>query len=260
MTSNKDIIHFKRERKSTMKVLSIGNSFSQDAHKWLHKLAELNGIHMETLNLYVSGCSLQTHWYNVENDIADYDFEPNGTKAPWKISIAGALKITDWDIVTVQQVSGDSGLPETYEPYLSDLVKLIRSMQPKAKIWFHQTWAYEVDSQHGDFPNYDCDQQKMYACIVSTSEAMAASIGAPIIPVGTVIQKLRQSVPAFDYQNGGRSLCRDTYHLTYDYGRLAAAAVWLRTLTGRTVEVTEFEDFDSDLLQAILAVVNDITA
>ena len=38
-----------------MKVLSIGNSFSQDAHKWLHKLAELNGVEMETLNLCNSG-------------------------------------------------------------------------------------------------------------------------------------------------------------------------------------------------------------
>ena len=44
-----------------MKVLSIGNSFSQDAHKWLHKLAELNGVEMETLNLCNSGCDL--HFY-----------------------------------------------------------------------------------------------------------------------------------------------------------------------------------------------------
>ncbi len=43
-----------------MKVLLIGNSFSRDAHKWLHQLAKRNGIEIETLNLYISGCSLQT--------------------------------------------------------------------------------------------------------------------------------------------------------------------------------------------------------
>lgn len=31
-----------------MKILFIGNSFSQDAHKWLHKLAKANGVEFET--------------------------------------------------------------------------------------------------------------------------------------------------------------------------------------------------------------------
>lgn len=36
-----------------MKILSIGNSFSQDAHKWLHKLAKVNGVEFEIANLYI---------------------------------------------------------------------------------------------------------------------------------------------------------------------------------------------------------------
>ena len=61
-----------------MKVLSIGNSFSQDAHKWLHKLAENNGVDLETVNLYIGGCSLGTHWKNAKENNADYEFELNG--------------------------------------------------------------------------------------------------------------------------------------------------------------------------------------
>lgn len=239
-----------------MKVLSIGNSFSQDAHKWLHQLAKLNGIDMQTLNLYIGGCSLEMHWQNIENNAEAYDFEPNGIRTSWKISIEAALKLTDWDIVTVQQVSGKSGLPETYEPYLSGLVALIQKLQPKAKIWFHQTWAYEMDSQHSSFVNYDCDQDKMYNSIVVTTEMMAMSIGAPLIPAGRLIQQLRRTLPEFDYAGGGLSLNRDGYHMTYDYGRFAVAALWLRTLTGITVQAEEFEDFDPALLQKILAVVN----
>ena len=53
-----------------MKVLSIGNSFSQDAHKWLHKLAENNGVDLETVNLYIGGCSLETHWKNAKENNA----------------------------------------------------------------------------------------------------------------------------------------------------------------------------------------------
>ena len=51
-----------------MRILSIGNSFSQDAHKWLNKLASDNGIELENVNLYIGGCSLETQWYNFKND------------------------------------------------------------------------------------------------------------------------------------------------------------------------------------------------
>ena len=36
-----------------MKILSVGNSFSQDAHRWLHHIAGLSGVSMETVNLYI---------------------------------------------------------------------------------------------------------------------------------------------------------------------------------------------------------------
>ena len=38
-----------------MKILSVGNSFSQDAHRWLHHIAGLSGVSMETVNLYIGG-------------------------------------------------------------------------------------------------------------------------------------------------------------------------------------------------------------
>lgn len=239
-----------------MKVLSIGNSFSQDAHKWLHQLAEMNGVDMQTLNLYIGGCSLERHWQNVENNAEAYDFEPNGIGTTWKISIEAALNLTAWDIITVQQVSGKSGMPESYEPYLSDLVALIRKLQPNAELWFHQTWAYETDSQHAAFENYGRSQQQMFDRLVAASEAAAKSINAKLIPAGKLIQTLRETVPEFDYAKGGLSLCRDGYHMTYDYGRFAVAALWLPTLTGITVEASEFENFNPVLIQKILAVVN----
>ena len=77
-------------------------------------------------------------------------------------------------------------------------------------------------------------------------------IGGEIIPSGTVIQKLRETVPEFDYKNGGMSLNRDGFHLSLDYGRFAAAATWLYTLTGIKPQVDRFEDFDTELLNKII--------
>lgn len=239
-----------------MKILSIGNSFSQDAHGWLHKLAAQQGVDLDTVNLYIGGCSLETHWKNVVENNACYSLEPNGEAGVREIGILQALEMDDWDVVTVQQVSHFSGMPETYEPYLSNLVDTVRKLRPNAKILFHQTWAYETDSWHDGFANYNNDQRQMYDRLVAASAEASKRIHAEQIPVGTVIQLLRENIAEFDYAKGGHSLCRDGFHLTLDYGRYAAAATWFVALTGRKIVATEFEDFDLSLLQKITAIIN----
>ena len=83
----------------------------------------------------------------------------------------------------------------------------------------------------------------------------ARLIGAEIIPVGDAIQYLRENVKEFDYSAGGLSLCRDGFHLSLLYGRFAAAAVWYKTLTGKTADIKAFArqntEFDAALLDAI---------
>lgn len=240
-----------------MKVLSIGNSFSEDAHKWLHKLAKANGVEIETVNLFIGGCSIETHWKNAKENNAHYELQINGGENEKKISITEALELKKWDIITVQQVSSLSGMYETYEPYLSSLVSVVRKAQPDAKIYFHQTWAYETDSDHGGFVNYNNNQAEMYRRIIETSENAARAINAELIPSGKVIQTLRKTVPEFNYKNGGLSLCRDGFHLSWDYGRFAAAAIWLHTITGKKINVSNFENFNPELLKKIICVVNE---
>ena len=127
---------------------------------------------------------------------------------------------------------------------------------PEVKIYFHQTWAYETDSEHSGFISSNNDQKQMYNSVLQASEKASMLIDAQIIPVGGVVQFVRENVPEFDYANGGVSLCRDGFHLSYDYGRFLAAAVWLRTLTGINISVEKFEDFDASVLEKLLDVVN----
>lgn len=241
-----------------MKILSIGNSFSQDAHKWLHKLAKDNDVNLETVNLYIGGCSLKMHWDNIQTNSADYDYEPNGNCGERKISIAEALKLKKWDIITLQQVSEQSGIYETYEPYLSSLVSIIKKDQPDAEIYFHQTWAYEVDAVHSGFANYNNNQNEMYQRIKEISKIASHSINAKLIPSGEIIQTLRETIPEFNYKNGGLSLCRDGFHLSLDYGRFAAAAIWLRTITGKEIKASSFKDFNPNYIAKIISVVNKV--
>ncbi len=241
-----------------MKVLSIGNSFSQDAHKWLHTLANQNGFDVQTTNLYIGGCSLKTHWENIVEDNSYYDLEINGGQSIAKISIDSALKRDKYDIITLQQRSGLSGMWESYTPYLSNIAIVVRELQPDAKLYFHETWAYESDSTHADFVNYNNNQAEMYKRIIDASIKAADEIDAEIIPTGAVIQKLRSTVSEFDYKNGGISLCRDGFHLSYDYGRYAAAATWLRAICQRNISAFSLEDFNLELLQKIIRISNSV--
>ena len=67
-----------------MKVLAIGNSFSNDAMRYLHGIAKADGVDMKTVNLFIGGCPLSRHYANIHNDAADYDFEFNGVRTAHK--------------------------------------------------------------------------------------------------------------------------------------------------------------------------------
>ena len=221
-----------------MKILSIGNSFSQDAQKWLYDVCKSAGKDIYNVNLYYGGCSLYAHWKFYEEDRADYDYEIKGEPAR-KISLREALAMEEWDVITFQQASYESGRADKYQPFLCDLYKIVKEACPNAKFYIHKTWAYEIDYDSELFDFYNRDQKCMYEKLCEAYDLAAESIGADIIPSGDVIQYLRDNTKEFDYKNGGLSLNRDGFHLTLGYGRYAAALTWYcKLFGGKTADVT----------------------
>lgn len=215
-----------------IKILSIGNSFSQDSTALLQLLTDK----IKVRNLYIGGCSLDMHAANIENDAAKYEFQENGEKMQNAlVSIKEALTCDKWDYITVQQVSGRSGIFDSFYPYLDKLLEYIRKYSD-AEIVLHETWSYETDSAHPDFAAYNSDREQMAQAIKETYERVAAKENLRIIRVGEAVQNLRAK-PSFDYKNGGLSLNRDGFHLSLSYGRLLAASVWCKFFTG---EIPQF--------------------
>lgn len=241
-----------------MKILSIGNSFSVDAHAYLHTLAKERGIDIKAVDLAIGGCSLETHWNNIENNKPEYlNIVNDGGWDNPRVTVDEVIKSEEFDVVTLQQVSHFSGKYETYWPYLDNIVSYVRKHQPNAKLYFHRTWAYEIDSQHSEYYLYDKDQKKMYEALVEASERASVKIGATLIKSGDVIQKMREQIPEFDYKNGGESLCCDGFHMSHTYGRYAVAMTWLATLTGKKAEPMPFKDLSLDLISKICDVINE---
>lgn len=241
-----------------MKILAIGNSFSEDALAYLHDMAAADGRAVECVNLSIGGCSLQRHCENIDRDAPDYSYQKNGTDTGRKTSIREALR-EPWDCITIQQASHDSGIPETYTPYLEKLLSYIRGNSKDTPIYFHQTWAYEIDSPHEAFTRYHRNQMEMYDALSVISDQIHRKFLLPIIPSGEVIQALRQ-LPPFDYANGGSSLCKDGYHMEPIYGRYAVAAVWYRMLQRADLRENTFvssEAAEAGILERIRELVMD---
>jgi hypothetical protein len=220
-------------------ILAIGNSFSQDATAYLYSIAKEAGKEIKVVNLYIGGCSLETHWRNIINNAALYDYELNGQNTGRKISITEALMEEFWDYVTLQQVSGASGLLDTFYPYITNISDCVRHYAPAAEQLLHQTWAYELDSDHPHFINYDKNQSKMFIAIEGAYQSLTARCPLGLIPSGQVIQRLRSN-PVFDYGKGGISLCRDGFHLDLVYGRYAIAATWFEFILKESILENSF--------------------
>ena len=224
-----------------MNVLFIGNSFSQDATRYLH---QISNDEIFVRNLYIGGCSLETHVTNVKEANPYYEYQKNGRKLKMT-SINDALKKKKWDYISIQQVSQFSGMVETYEPFTEFLINYIKENCPKAKIVLHRTWTYSDDSGHGGFANYDRDRSKMYNAIIDATEKIAEKYSLPIIPSGNAIEKGRE-LPEFDVSKGGVCLNRDGFHLTLDYGRYLAGLTLFKFFTGKSATTVTYEPDDTD--------------
>ena len=223
-----------------MNILSIGNSFSQDAQRYLHRIAKADGYAINTFNLYIGGCPLSLHYRNMLSEERAYTLEMNGESTGFKISLKEALLNRDWDIVTVQQVSGKSPCYATYQPYLDNIVEYVRHCVPKAKIAIHQTWAYEQDSQRLNIELGYKNHIDMFNDIKVSYEKAAKETNADfIIPSGEVFQKLIAS--------GIEKVHRDTFHASYGLGRYALGLLWYAILTGNDIKSNTFSDFDEEI-------------
>lgn len=162
--------------------------------EYLDELAKAAGIRLIVGNLYIGGCSLERHWENVSKGLPAYDYRKNcegvQSNTP-KTSLLSALQDEPWDYITVQQVSQNSGLYDTYYPFMPSLLQYLRThaTNPGVRFAIHQVWAYACDSNHSGFANYDNDQSRMYREIVKTVNRVSRKEHIPIvIPSGTAIQ------------------------------------------------------------------------
>ncbi len=231
------------ENPDTLRILAIGNSFSDDATQYLPDLLEAAGIHNVILGrLYIGGCTLERHCKEYETNGHEYVYLKS-TKNKWETvkkykegRFMDGLGDEPWDIITMQQGSPKSGRWDSYDPWLGNLIGIVRKecSNPKAAIVWHQTWAYSRTYTNRNFANYAYDQQYMFDSIQLCVDKAREQYNIPVvIPSGPAVQMLRGT-----WLNTDKNLTRDGFHMSYREGRYATACVWFEALIKPTLGVS----------------------
>ncbi|MBQ4153947.1 MAG: DUF4886 domain-containing protein [Clostridia bacterium] len=236
----------------TVKVLAIGNSYTNDATAMLPEIAMAEGKDLRIAQATIGGSTLEKHYTNLTENNASYTFQYNDkgsdtyNKLSSKITLETALYTTDWDYVTIQQASPASSRDYAtyFAPYLETVIGAIKEYAPTAQIMVHETWAYsEVKSQHfgaNILEKESYSQIDMYEDIVANYKQLAADVceiaeqsECKIIPSGTAFRIARS-------QLHDAMLNRDNNpgHANF-LGRLAGAYCYYRTIFGE-----KFESYD----------------
>jgi hypothetical protein len=178
----------------SLRLFLIGNSFSQNATRYLPQLAREGGHLLKIGRAELGGCSLQRHWEIA--DAAEANPEAAKGKAYNGKSLRELLSVGTWDVVTIQQNSMNSGDVTTYMPYAKKLYDLVKSIQPNAKIIMQQTWAYRIDAKkftqigHNQFA---FDSREMWEKSRASYHQIAKELGISLFPVGDAFWEINSN-------------------------------------------------------------------
>ncbi len=236
----------------TIRILCIGNSFSQDTVYYLYDIAKSAGINMVIGNLYNSGCSLERHnTYALNNEKAYiyYKWTSSGMTEKENYTLNNAVLDEKWDYITFQQSSEYSGIYSTYQPYLNTLIAYVRgiALNPDVKLALNMTWAYSYKNTNDSFMRYSRDQKIMYETIINAYKQASYDTGIDIlIPCATSIQNARTNK---DLKALGNELTSDGYHLDAGMGRYIAGLTLFET-------IIDEEKLDRDLYDDVKFIPN----
>lgn len=237
-------------KKTNLKVLDIGNSYTNDATAYLPLIIDKLGVDVTDFCLYkvtYGGASFKK-WFQVYNDQGTGGYVFTKVIGGGDVTIAEStakehdgslfrriLTEEQWDIIIIHQLGrystsydewkghGDSG-------YLEDLLSIIKKNQPEAAIGFLFT--------HSPESSYPTNEEK------SSMERWEHSAAAVIrliqdydiklvIPYGTAIQNLRKTE-----FNNNHELTRDGAHLGQGLARYTAACCYYESLISPRTGVT----------------------
>lgn len=170
----------------TVRLLTVGNSFSQNATKYLDRIVEADGNTLVHHRCVIGGSGPDQHLTKA----AIFEKDPKDKAGHYTSgrSLKQELLAEKWDVITIQQASIRSHDVANYRPAAKDLYDYIKRYAPVSEVVIHQTWAYRVDDPRfrtpSGKPGEPKTQREMYDGLSGAYGTIAKELGVRRIPVG----------------------------------------------------------------------------
>lgn len=188
-----------------LKVLMIGNSFSNSVLTYLPKIVKMSGKHhLKLANAYIGGCTLERHCANIDKEKTDPNFKPytfhlidSADLKPksTRSNLSDIIKADKWDIITIQQGSVHSPYKEKTLDLAKKLIAHVRALAPQAEIVVHETWAYRADHPWFTGKKAKMTWKEMDEKVSANYKELAGSNKFRMIPVGGAVHLFRVKLP-----------------------------------------------------------------
>ena len=227
----------------SLNILILGHSYGADCTEHLPALLVQAGITNVRVARFVKGnCSLQTRWELARKKAGYHECAPGETEFVKRSAVlADVLAEHAWDIVIFQNSLENEGRYETAQPWLDQLIGLVREVSSKRwgrmpELWWNCFWPISVllenkpDNETATYrlSFYGGSSQQMFDAYRKTARQVVKRTEIDrIIPSGATIMDLRASeynVPEV------KQFTRDGYHLSFGAGRYAAACTLFEAL------------------------------
>lgn len=209
-----------------LRVVFVGNSFSLNATKYAYDVLTNLGYSDFVIGVaYRGSCSLAMHLNSLKTNKADYEYRvciSEGQKNMGTKTLHDILTAESWDVVILQQKSGDTDNADTYED-VYEVLNYCKKYCPDAKFGWHMTWQ---------------NKNAIYEDIISVvkDKILRNAFFEFIIPNGTAVQNASTS-----YLDDSIIWDDDDLHLedVHPFGKFVATLGTIKSLLCEKVDLND---------------------
>lgn len=219
-----------------IKILSVGNSYSNDTFWMLKDIAESVGYKVTVGISHLSGGTLEQVYdaINGNGTVTTYNkFTASGLNARTNFNAKDIITDEDWDYIFMQQASTSAMDYATYQPALGNLVSYLKSnaTNSSVKLGINMPWVRPIS--HSTIGTAEKQLQVNAAIVDACQQAMFNENLDIFIPTGIAIMNGRSN----DYlAQVSDELTRDGSHLDEGIGRYLAALTAFNAIFGEVAD------------------------
>lgn len=225
--------------KDTLRVLAIGNSFTDDVTAYLNDIINASGSNVRKMCFYklCRPTASFYNWVNVYNGVDNtrytytkvfggVDNSAKGGGNPFSNELMKNVLNKPWDLIIIHPLSSHSDNFDMWGKWsgaggLDSLLSILKTCQPLASIGFMLTHA----SYNNSIANGQTTEQR-WVKIMESAKKMRNRYGVSfIIPCGTAVENLRLT-----QLRTANFLSHDGHHLEQGLTRYAAACAYYQAL------------------------------